>query len=125
MLFASLIPHAQIEDNSGEESALCDTEKEADDEESGEIVGEAHKGANDAPCKGEGRKPKSWSCEPEDDVGWDLEQDVADKVDGQRGEVLVSGLFQTVVRDTSTWTLGRRRTHVEIRDQTFNASVSD
>ena len=125
MPFASLIPHAQIKDNSGEESALCDAEKEADDEESGEIAGEAHKGANDAPCEGEGRKPKSWSCELEEDVGWDLEQDVADNVDGQRGEVLVSSLFQTVVRGTSTWVLGRERTHVEIRDQTFDASISD
>ena len=91
MVFASLVPHAQIEDNSWEESTLCDAQEEADDEKSREIASDAHEGTNDAPYEGEGRKPKLWSCELEDDVEWDLGQDVADKVDGQRGEVLVSG----------------------------------
>jgi len=82
MLFISLVPHAQIEHNSRGESTLCDTQKEADGEESGKILGKAHEGTNDTPCKGEGRKPKPWRRESEDDVRRDLEQDVTDEVDG-------------------------------------------
>ena len=63
MLFSSPIPHAQVKYNSREKTAFCDSENEADDEESGEIAGDAHEGANDAPCEGNGRKPKSWSRE--------------------------------------------------------------
>ena len=111
MLFSSPVPHAQVEHDSREETAFCDTEKETDDEESGEIVGDAHEGANDTPCKGEGRKPKSWGCKFEDDIERDLEQDITDEVDGQRGEVLVSGLFRAVVRTMLTASNGVEHTY--------------
>ena len=99
MLFVSLIPHAHIKDDSREEAAFCDAEEKADGKKSGETLGDAHQGANDAPCEGESGKPKSGSGEFEDDVTRDLEQDVTDEVDGQRGEVLIPSLFQTGVRD--------------------------
>ena len=92
MLFISFVPHAQIERSSREEPGFCDAQEEAGDEESGETLGEAHKGTNDTPREGHGRKPKSRRCDFEDDVTWDLDQDVTNKVDGQCGEVLVSGL---------------------------------
>jgi len=100
MLFTSLVPHAQIIEDSGTEPTFCDAEKEAGGEESGEILGDAHECANDTPREGESWKPKLWGGEFEDDVARDLEQDVTDKVDGQSGEVLVPGLFQSVVRAT-------------------------
>jgi len=112
MLFVPPVPHAHIEHDSGEESTLCDAEKEADGEKSGEILGDTHEGANDTPCEGESREPKLWGREFEDDVTWDLEQDVTDKVHGQRGKVLVSGLFQTVVRLTLSTGSREKRTHV-------------
>ena len=92
MLFVSFVPHAQIERSSREEPGFCDAQEEAGDEESGETLGEAHEGANDTPGKGDSRKPESWRCELEDDVAWDLDQDVTNEVDGQCGEELVSGL---------------------------------
>jgi len=99
VLFVSLVPHAHIKHDSREEPAFCDAEEETDGKESRKILGDAHEGANDAPCEGEGGKPKPRCGEFEDDVSWDLGQDVTDKIDGQRGEVLVPGLFCTVVRD--------------------------
>ena len=95
MLLISSVPHAQIKDDSGEETTLGNTEEEAGGEESGVILGDAHQSTDDTPCKGEGWEPQSGGGEFEDDVTWDLEQDVADEVDGQRVEVLVPGLFQT------------------------------
>ena len=92
MLFISFVPHAQIEDGSREEPGFCDAQEEAGDEESREALGEAHESTNDTPCEGHGREPESRRCEFEGDVTWDLDQDVADEVDGQCGEVLVSGL---------------------------------
>ena len=92
MLLISFVPHAEIEHGSGEEPRFCHAEKKADDKESGETLSEAHEGANDRPDEGDSRKPESWRCESEDDVTWDFEQDVTDKVDGQCCEVLIPGL---------------------------------
>lgn len=63
MLFVSLIPHTQIKDDTGEETTLCDTKEEADGKEAGEILGDTHEGANNAPCEGQGGEPESWSGE--------------------------------------------------------------
>lgn len=53
MLFVTLVPHAQIERDTGNEPTFRDTEEEADGEESGEILGDAHEGAYDTPDQGE------------------------------------------------------------------------
>jgi len=92
MLFVSLVPHAEVERGSRKDPGFCDAQKEADDEQSGEALSEAHEGANDAPDEGESWKPEPRSGEFEDDVRRDFEQDVTDEVDGQCGEVLVPGL---------------------------------
>jgi len=92
MRFVPLVPHAQIERGSREEPGFCHTQEETGDEESGETPGEAHEGANDTPREGDSREPESRSGESEDDIRWDFERDVTDEVDGQCGEVLVSGL---------------------------------
>ena len=99
MLLISPVPHAHVKDDSGEETTLGNTEEEADGEESGVILGDAHQGTDDTPCKGEGWEPESGGGEFEDDVTRDLEQDVADEVYGQSVEVLIPGLLNTVVRD--------------------------
>jgi len=52
MLFVSLVPHAHIEHDAGEETTLCNAEEEADGEESGEVLGDSHQGANDTPHEG-------------------------------------------------------------------------
>ena len=93
MSLISLVPHAEIEHDSGEEPTFCDAQEEAGDEESRETLSETHEGANDPPREGDSRKPKPWSREFEDKIAWDLEQDATDEVDGQCGEVLVSGYF--------------------------------
>ena len=97
-MFVPLIPHAQVIHSPRNKAAFCDTKEETSSEESGEILGDAHEGANDAPYEREGRKPESWIRAFEDDVGRDLQQDVADEVHGQCREVLVPGLIQVMVR---------------------------
>ena len=92
MLFVSLVPHAEIECGSREEAGFCHAEKEADDEEPGETLSEAHEGAHDTPCEGKSRKPESRSGEFEDEIRWDFKQEEADEEDGQCGEVLIPGL---------------------------------
>ena len=92
MLFTSLVPHAQIKYGSRDEPGFCHAQKEANDEEPSEALTEAHEDANDAPDEGESRQPEPRSREFERGVTRHLEQDVTDKVDGQRGEVLVSDL---------------------------------
>jgi len=52
MLFVSLVPHAHIKHDTGEETTLCNAEEEADGEESGEVLGDSHQCANDTPHKG-------------------------------------------------------------------------
>lgn len=94
MLFLSFVPHTQIVEDSGGETAFCEAEKEARGEESGEILGDSHERANNTPCEGESRKPNLRGGEFEGDITRDLKQDVTDKVNGQCGEVLVPGLFQ-------------------------------
>ena len=91
MLFIPLVPHAQIEHDSGEESTFCDAQEETSDKESGETLSESHEGANDTPCEGDGRKPESRRCDFEDEIAWDFEQNATDEEDGQCGEELVSG----------------------------------
>lgn len=125
MLFASPVPHAEVKGDSREETAFGDTEEEADGEESGEVTGDAHEGTNGTPYEGEGRKPKSRGRELEDNVTRDLEQDVTNKVYGQRGKVLVSGLFRTAVRAMLTVNEGKKRTHVQVCGQTFDAGISN
>ena len=49
MLFVSLVPHAQIKYNSGEEPAFRDAQKEAGGKQPTKIFREAHKGGNDPP----------------------------------------------------------------------------
>jgi len=67
-LFIPLVPHAQIEHDSGEEPGFRRTQKEAGDEESGKALSEIRQGANGTPHKGESRKPEPRSGEFEDDV---------------------------------------------------------
>ena len=52
MLFVSLVPHAHIKHDAREETALCNAEKEADGEESREVLGDSHQGTNDTPREG-------------------------------------------------------------------------
>ena len=52
MLFVSLIPHAHIKNDPREETALGNAEEEADGEETGEILGDAHEGTDDTPRDG-------------------------------------------------------------------------
>jgi len=92
MLLVSLVPHAQIERGPREEPGFCHTQEETGDEQSGETLGEAHEGTNDTPREGDGREPEPRSGESEDDIRWDFERNVTNEVDGQCGEVLVSGL---------------------------------
>lgn len=122
-MFVSLVPHAQIEHHSREEPTFCRAQEEAGGEESGEILSEPREGADDTPQEGESRKPESRRREFEDDVTWDLEHDVTDEEDSQRGEVLTSGLRRTAVRAVLPLDTGEKRTHVCVRDQTLDASI--
>ena len=92
LLFVSLVPHAEIEHDSREEPALCDAQEKAGDEETVKASSEAHEGTGDTPYKSDGRKPHPRGCEFEDEITRGIEQGVTDKVDAQRGQVLVSGL---------------------------------
>ena len=73
MRFISLVPHAQVKHNPREESAFRDTQKEPRGEESRKVLDDAHEGADDTPCEGDGRKPEPRRRAFENDVAWDLE----------------------------------------------------
>ena len=92
-LFVSLVPHAQIERNSGKVSALCDTQKYAGGEESGEILGDARECADGTPHEGEGWKPESWRCDLENDGARNQEYCRTNVGDGQCRKELFSSLF--------------------------------
>lgn len=118
MLFVSLVPHAHIKHDSGKETTFRDAEEETDGKESTEVLGDTHEGANDTPYEGESWKPESRGGDFEDDVTRDLEQDVTNEVDGQRGEVLVPTLFETVVRDECVPRAGGRENLLMCRSVT-------
>ena len=61
-------------------------------------MSEAHEGADDTPHKSDRREPHPRGCKLKDKITRDIKQDVADKIDGQRGQVLVSGLIWIAVR---------------------------
>ena len=67
-LFVPFVPHAQIEHDPREEPGFRHAQEEASGEESGEVLSEAHKGANGTPDEGESRKPEPRSGEPEDNI---------------------------------------------------------
>ena len=92
-LFVSLVPHAQIEYNSRKVSALCDTQKHAGGEESGETLGDAREGADDTPSESDGRKPESWRRGLENDGARNQEYHTTNVGDSQCREELVSSLF--------------------------------
>ena len=52
MLFVSLVPHAHIKHDTGEETTLRYTEEETNGEKAGEILGDTHEGTDNAPCEG-------------------------------------------------------------------------
>ena len=93
-LLVPLVPHAQIEHESGEEPAFCHAQKEAGGEEPTETLSEACEGTDNTPGEDERRKPESRRRELEDDIAWDLKQDTRNGASRQRQKKLVSGLFE-------------------------------
>ena len=93
-LFVPLVPHAQIEHESGEKPAFCHAQKEAGGEEPTETLSEACEGTDNTPRESECREPESWGRELEDDIAWDLEQDTRDGAGRQRQKKLVSALIK-------------------------------
>ena len=81
-MLVALVPHADVEEASGDESTVHGADKETDDKEPGEVLGDARKNTRDTPNEGESGQPKPWGCEFEYDVARDLEQDVGDQIDG-------------------------------------------
>ena len=107
VLFVPLVPHAEIEHDSREEPTLRSAQEEARGEESAEALSETHEGADDTPHESDCRKPHPRGCKFEDEITRDIEQDVADKIDGQGGQVLVSGLIWIAMRRISVDSEGR------------------
>jgi hypothetical protein len=54
-LFVTLVPHAGIVDDSGDESAVYDANKEPGGEESREVFGDSREDRNDTPGEDESR----------------------------------------------------------------------
>lgn len=90
------VPHGKVKHDSREQTTLRHAKEETRCEESLEVVHEAHQRRHDTPCHGQGWQPQAGRGALEDDVAGDLEEDVADKVQCQTGEVLVSGWVVSV-----------------------------
>lgn len=90
VLLVPLVPHGQVEDDTGEQTGLGDTEEEARAEVARVVLDDAQQGGDDAPDEGERGEPEARGGALEDDVAGDLEEDVADEVQRQAVEILVS-----------------------------------
>ena len=119
MLFVLLIPHAEVEHDSREESTLCSTQEEPCCKESVKALSETHEGADDT--ESGGQEPHSWGGEFEDDITWDIEQVVANRIDGQ---VLVSSLIWITMRRISVDN-GERAYSLYVCGEAFNAGISN
>lgn len=108
MLFFSPIPHREVKHDARKESTLSHTENEARGEESSHILGDAQQRGDYAPSECECRKPHFGRCQFQNDIAWYLcesahhaklivrvkthfEEDIADEIQGQAGQVLISG----------------------------------
>lgn len=110
------VPHREIVHNSGKQARLGDAEEEASHKKAVHVLHDAEKRGHDAPGKGQDRQPDAGRCLLQDDVARDLassgqcvrtrgegaeslspgscrtaylEEDIADEVQCQAGEVLV------------------------------------
>ena len=123
-LFVSAVPHTQVEHDSREVPAFCNTQDEAGGEEFTEILSKAREGTNDAPHESESWKPEPRRCKLEGDVAWNVEHNITNEVDGQRCEELVSGFSRIAVRKVPKKSR-RIRTHVCVCDQPLDTSISN
>jgi hypothetical protein len=105
----ALIPHAQIIHHAWKQSGfgnseavicqlsstyLClppsDHSQESHSEEAWKILRNAHQRRNQTPYQSQRRQPELGRRPLEDDVAWNFEEDVTDKVECQASKVLIS-----------------------------------
>jgi hypothetical protein len=90
MLLVPLVPHGKIKHHSGEEAALSDTKKEPRNKVSGVVLDDAQESGHDGGGESNSREPEARTCPPENNVAWDLKQDVANAPQCQAGQILIS-----------------------------------
>jgi hypothetical protein len=76
MRLSSLVPHRQIEDNTGEQSTFCNAQEEPCSQESTKALGDSHQCGDSSPRDHESGKPQFGRGALEDDVGGDFEEDL-------------------------------------------------
>lgn len=93
MLLIPLIPHGQIEHHTREQSTLSNPQRRPRGQIAGIVLDDTQEGGHDTPDQGEGGQPDARRGLFQHDVAGDFEDDVADEVEGEAGEVLISGWF--------------------------------
>jgi hypothetical protein len=91
VLLIPFIPHRQVKDDTGKESALGDTQKESRGKEAGIVVDDSHKRGDDAPEDGERRQPLTRAGLFQNDVAGNFEDHISDEVERETGQILVAG----------------------------------
>lgn len=94
MLLISLIPHGQIEHHAGKQSTLSNPQRCPRSQVASVVLDNTQERGHDTPDQGEGGQPDARGGLFQHDVAGDFEDDVADEVEGEAGEVLVAGLYR-------------------------------
>src|SRR5262249_51237960 len=92
-------PVSEIEDHAGKETGFCCAEQKADDQKAGGPCDQGHETGNDPPGDHDPRDPDPCADLFQDQIAWDLEQEVAEEKDagapaieiGAEAEILVHG----------------------------------
>lgn len=83
------IPFRQNHESSGKESGLNKTEEETDDDQSRKVSGHTRQGRDETPNEHDDGDIKRGPLDPVDEnVGWDLHQDIADIENAQTCRIL-------------------------------------
>ena len=94
MLLIPLIPHGQIKHHAGEQSTLCNSQRRPRSQIASIVLDDTQERRHDTPDQGESGQPDARRGFFQHDVAGDFEDDVADEVEGEAGEVLVAGLYR-------------------------------
>ena len=93
MLLIPLIPHGQVEHHAGEQSTLSNSKRCPRGQIAGIVLDDTQEGGHDTPDQGEGGQPDARRGLFQHDVAGDFEENVADEVKSEAGEILVTGCY--------------------------------
>lgn len=78
------VPHGDVVGDTGEKTALCDTERHTGSEETSEVGDETHASHANTPSNHDDANPERWRRALHHQVGRNLREDVPREEDGKR-----------------------------------------